>query len=395
MAILSAGLDQQLDELLAEGVEGAQLREASAFDELAGGNATDLVLFGAGNLGRRTLTGLRKLGISPLCLLDNNSARWGERLDGIPVLSPSEGVRLYSSRATFVVTVWGALGTDRMASRITQLRQMGCESVVSFLPLYWKYPDLFLPHYTLDLPHSVHSQAERVRQGFDLMADDVSRREYLAQLRFRLWGEFQALPAPVPGAIYFRDDLFKLSKKEVLVDCGAFDGDTLSLFLDKTGSSFDRVIAFEPDPSNFAKLAELVSRLPQDVRERIILHQAATGEINEKLMMDVGIGPASHIGSGDLEVESFALDSLLQDIPVTFIKMDIEGSELATLKGAQKLIRKNSPVLTISAYHRQSDLWEIPLLIHSLNPNYSFHLRPHMLEGWDLVCYAIPGNRNC
>jgi FkbM family methyltransferase len=226
------------------------------------------------------------------------------------------------------------------------------------------------------------------------MADDVSRREYLAQLRFRLLGDFESLPAPVSGAMYFRDDLFKLSKNEVLVDCGAFDGDTLRLFLDESGNKFDRVIAFEPDPSNFAKLSELVSRLPEDVRQRITLHQAATGEINEKLMMDVGIGPSSYIGSGDLQVDSFALDSLLNDVPITFIKMDIEGSELATLKGAEKLIRKNSPILTISAYHRQSDLWDIPILIHSLNPDYAFHLRPHMLEAWDLVCYAVPGNRS-
>jgi FkbM family methyltransferase len=225
------------------------------------------------------------------------------------------------------------------------------------------------------------------------MAEDVSRREYLAQLRFRLLGDFEGLPAPVSGDMYFRDDLFKLSKNEVLVDCGAFDGDTLRLFLDASGNAFDRVIAFEPDPANFAKLAELVSHLPQTVRERITLHQAATGQINEKLMMDVGIGPSSYIGCGNLEVESFALDSLLPDVPVTFIKMDIEGSELATLKGARNLIQKDSPILTISAYHRQSDLWEIPLLIQRLNPNYSFYLRPHMLEAWDLVCYAVPSSR--
>lgn len=393
MGTVSAKFDQQLEELLAEGVEAARQREASTFDELTGADATEFVLFGAGNLGRRTLIGLRKIGIEPLCFIDSNNARWGERTDGILVLSPPEGAELYGSRATFVVTVWGALGKDRMASRIALLRQLGCQNVVSFLPLYWKHPDLFLPHYTLDLPHCLHLQADRVRNGFDLMADDVSRREYLAQLRFRLWGDFEVLPDPVPGAIYFREDLFNFSKEEVLVDCGAFDGDSLDLFLDKAENSFNRVIAFEPDPSNFAKLAERVGLMPLDVRQRINLHQAATGKVNERVLMDVGIGPSSHIGSGDQEVESFALDSLLQDVPVSFIKMDIEGSELATLAGAQKLIRTNTPILTISAYHRQDDLWNIPLFIHELNPDYSFHLRPHMIEGWDLVCYAVPNNR--
>ena len=53
-----------------------------------------------------------------------------------------------------------------MPARIAQLRQLGCKSVVPFLPLYWKFPELFLPHYTHDLPHRGHLQADRIRQGF-------------------------------------------------------------------------------------------------------------------------------------------------------------------------------------------------------------------------------------
>jgi FkbM family methyltransferase len=193
--------------------------------------------------------------------------------------------------------------------------------------------------------------------------------------------------------MYFRDELFELGKQETLLDCGAYDGDTLSLFLSKTGNSFERAIAFEPDPMNYRKLAGRVSGMPFDIRERITLHQAATGEIDERVLMDVGNGVASQVGKGNQEVESFALDSILDETPVSIIKMDIEGSEIATLSGAKKLIRKNLPVLTISAYHRQGDLWNIPLLIHDLSPDYSFYLKPHMLEGWDLVCYAIPSNR--
>jgi len=280
-----------------------------------------------------------------------------------------------------------------MASRMAQLRQLGCQTVVPFVPLYWKYNEVFLPHYTLDSPHRVHTESDRVRSAFKLMSDDESRREYLAQIRFRLLGHFDCLPEPISGPMYFRSDLFTLGNEETLVDCGGFDGDSLCLFLDSTGSVFKRAIVFEPDPTNFVKLEILVNNLPPDVRQRIVLHRAATGEINEHVMMEVGSGPSSQVGKGDQEVESFALDSLLRDVPVTFIKMDIEGSELSTLAGAQTLIRKNSPILAISAYHRQNDLWNIPLLIQGFNPDYSLHLRPHMIEGWDLVCYAVPGNR--
>jgi FkbM family methyltransferase len=208
-----------------------------------------------------------------------------------------------------------------------------------------------------------------------------------------LLGDFASLPEPVKGDVYFREELFHLGGDETLVDCGAFDGDTLAKFLEKASHSFRGAIAFEPDPTNYVKLSERVSSMPSKTRERIAIYQVATGKTNTRVMMDVGKGVASRIGDGDCEVECVSLDSMLLDAPVSFIKMDIEGSELDTLAGAQKLIVKNAPILAICVYHKQSDLWNIPVFIHGLNPDYSFHLRPHLLEGWDLVCYAVPSHR--
>ena len=388
------GLDcaEQLEQLMAEGCEGALKREARAFEDLAA-FPNELVLFGAGNLGRRTLAGLRGLGIVPRGFVDSNKARWGQKLDGVPIFSPEQAAKLFGERATFVVTIWGALGTDRMEARIAGLRQMGCKSVVSVVPLYWKYPEVFLPHYTVDLPHHAHAQKSRIREALGLFVEDRSRHEFLAQLRFRLFGDFGCLPGPVPGAIYFQDDLFKLGKNEVLVDCGAFDGDSLDLFLDTVQRTFAGVNAFEPDPVNYAKLQAKVDSLPTGVRERIALHQKATGEAHSLVVIDAGSGPSSQVGKGQYEVECVTLDSVLRGVLVSMIKMDIEGSELPTLAGAKQLIQERSPILAISAYHRQDDLWNIPLFVSHLNESYSFYLRPHMLEGWDLVCYAVPTNR--
>jgi FkbM family methyltransferase len=184
-----------------------------------------------------------------------------------------------------------------------------------------------------------------------------------------------------------------LSGDETFVDCGAFDGDTLELFLEKSSQSFRRVIAFEPDPENYGKLAHKVTCLPADVRGRIEIRQNATGKANTRVLIDAGKGVSSKIGAGDCEVECVSLDSVLNDEPVTFIKMDIEGSELATLAGAKQLISKKAPIVAISAYHQQSDLWNIPLFIRDIYPSFSLYLRPHVLEGWDLVCYAVPPHR--
>ena len=393
MVKVPVSFEEQLESLLSEGGEGARRREQAVAENLQDLEESGVVLFGAGNLGMRTLAGLRKVGIHPMCFVDNNSSAWSKDLVGIPVVSPAEGARRYGEQATFVVTIWRAQATEGMAQRIEQLRQLGCRRGVPFLPLYWKYPELFLPHYMHDLPHPVYEQIDRVRQALRLMADDESRREYLAQMRLRLLGEFEALTPPVAGDLYFREELFRLRVDEVFVDCGAFDGDSLDLFLKNSASSFRRAIAFEPDPGNYVKLMQRVSSMASGTGERISLHQAATGKTNTRVLMDAGKGVSSKVGSGEFAVDCVSLDSILSDVPVTFIKMDIEGSELATLEGAQKLIARYKPILAISAYHQQGDLWNIPLLVHDISPDYSFHLRPHVLDGWDLVCYAIPGDR--
>lgn len=382
-----------LNTLLAEGVEGATARERSAFDAFAGELGQNIVLFGAGNLGRRTLRKLRVLGIEPLAILDNDSTRWGTMLEGVPLISPAEGAHRYAHCAVFVVTVWGALGQDRMRARIEQLRGLGCLRVCSFVPLYWKFAEALLPHYAIALPHLLYQEAEEIRKTLRLWADDASRHEYLAQLRWRLTGDFDCLPEPVGHTIYFPGDLCSLSKDEVFVDCGAFDGDSIRLFLDESQAKFRRIVAFEADPVNFQLLEENLSRLLNEVRSRIQLIPAATSDENGRLRIASGNGAASSIGDGGCEVEAITLDSALFHSPATYLKMDIEGSEIATLMGAAQQIREYTPVLAISVYHRQSDLWKIPLLIQSIHPDYSFFLRPHMLEGWDLVCYAIPGKR--
>jgi hypothetical protein len=102
---------------------------------------------------------------------------------------------------------------------------------------------------------------------------------------------------------------------------------------------------------------------------------------------------SSAIGAGEVEVDCVPLDAVLGAPAPTYLKMDIEGAEVDTLVGASRTIREHAPVLAICCYHCQDHLWRIPLLIHSLNPDYRFFLRPHDLEMWDLVCYAIPPRR--
>ena len=383
----------ELEELLGEGLDAAVRRESETFERLAP-FGTRIVLFGAGGLGRRVLAGLRGYGIEPLAFCDNNQRLWGAAVDGLSVLSPQDAVRSFGDSASFVVTVWGALGKDRMRDRLAQLRVLGCLSALPFLPLAWRYPAGVLPHYGADLPRHVHEAADDVRAAFDLWSDDASRAEYVAQVRWRLLGDFDALTPPADQPIYFPRDLCDLGSDEVFVDCGAFDGDTVRLFAREADAKFKKIFAFEPDPASFEKLVATLRDLPGARADNVAAFRCATGARNERLRFIASGTAMSALGDGDLEVDARTLDDVLGDAKPTYVKMDIEGSEPDALAGARSIVAEHSPVLAISCYHRQDHLWQIPLQIAALNPSYRFHLRPHDLEMWDLICYAIPLGRH-
>jgi FkbM family methyltransferase len=280
-----------------------------------------------------------------------------------------------------------------MPERRQYLLDLGCAAVVTFAPLFWKYPEVFVPYYSFDLPHRTAEQADGIRRAFSLWADDASRTEFIAQLKWRLLADFSVLPPPVKHEIYFPDDLVDLQPAEVFIDCGAYDGDTIRSLLDHAVVTDGQVVAFEPDAANFRQLQHYAATLPPHVRERISLHQAAVGARRSKVQFDAIGTEASAVGSGTALVDCVALDEALSDCLPTYIKMDIEGSELDAVTGAGAVIGRSLPVLAICVYHHHDHLWRIPAAIADLSDQFRFYLRPHLLEAWDLVCYAVPAHR--
>jgi FkbM family methyltransferase len=245
----------------------------------------------------------------------------------------------------------------------------------------------------LDLPHKVHEQAAAVRQGFAALADDRSRSEFLAQLRWRLLFDFDALPDPVSEPIYFPGDTVGVRGDEVYVDCGAYDGDTILEFLQRCHNQCRGVIAFEPDSISLERLRKTVATLPDYIGSRIRIVPAAAGSQPGAIRFATAGELGSAVGAGETEVACVRLDDALAGEAPTYLKMDIEGSEIDALQGASGLIGRHAPVLAVCAYHRQDHLWRIPATMRSLNPDYRIFLRPHTRLVEDLVCYAIPPGR--
>jgi FkbM family methyltransferase len=385
--------EASLEALLAETAESARRREKSAFDEMAAPFERNLVLFGAGQFGRRTLAGLRQVGLEPLAFADNNPRLWGQAIDGLPVLSPVDAARRFGRSAAFVVTIWNGRLQERTSQRVAQLTQLECERVIPFGFLYWKYPGVFLPFYPLDLPHKVLAEADVVMAAFRLWEDDFSRREYLAQVAFRLLLDLDGMSSPEVTEHYFPPDVYRLTSREVLIDCGAFDGDTIRSFVGRQGGQFESIVAYEPDPLNWARLQQSVGALPEPVRRKISCFQQAVGASCGTAAFDGAGTELSTAGAGQVMVQSVALDESLQGRTPTIVKFDIEGAEPEALSGARQTIEHAAPVLAISSYHLQNHLWRLPLSVSGLSRDYRYFLRPHSFEGWDLVCYAVPPGR--
>ena len=314
------------------------------------------------------------------------------------MLAPSAAAREFGTRAVFVVAIWGANSPHRLAHSRQQLTQLGCDCVVSFAPLAWKYPGALLPHYLQDLPHKVIAQKDAVRAALDVWEDDASRAEYVAQVRLRLLADFDGLSHPVKHPAYFPPDLYAWRDDEWIVDGGAYDGDTIRTLSVLHGERFGHVLALEPDAANFARLQATVAELPAAVTSAHRLPPTrarlrAAGRC-------ISVRPARRhrrrvrqLGTGTIAVPAEPLDALLGGAVPTMLKLDIEGAEIDALLGARETIRRHAPVLAICVYHRQDDLWTIPLMLRNWRDDYAFFLRPHNEEGWDLVCYAVPRER--
>lgn len=384
-------LGLKLDRLLGESVEAAKERERTTFDQGVRVFGGRLVLFGAGNMGRRVLSRLRQDGMEPLAFSDNAEGSWGKIIDGLPVLRPEEAARRHGDNATFVVTIYNKFH-DYLDTR-QQLITHGCHHVASVVPLRWKYHETFLPYYRDDLPHKVLPHAESIRETFCLWADVESLREYVAQICWRLHADFDALGKPLPGQQYF-PEVFSLTADEFFVDVGAYDGDTVRRFLALRGESFRQILALEPDPDNFRQLTAYWAALPPAVKSRIELCPFAAGDRPGRVRFAEGSGPSAAISTkGTIEVERVRLDDLLAGKMPTYVKMDIEGAEPSAIEGLHLVLHEAKPVLAVCVYHAQDHIWSVPSAIHRIVLNHQLFLRPHMPECWDTVCYAVPPER--
>lgn len=336
-----------------------------------------VVIFGAGDQGLGQRKYLSSLGIPVAAFCDNDPQKQGATLKDIPVLSLEE------------VAAWNCsvdilLNDSYYAEKQTQIAALDNPSLVP-----WRF-DLFSPVFK-GFDHAyVEEHLDEFERSYQLLEDDCSRKVFCAILNAVCTGDLSYYDAIQSDGEYFPKDILPMRDDHSYVDVGAFDGNTCQAFADCFHGRYRKIYAFEPVPSSAERV--LKRGLP-----RLELYPVAASDqegsfpfrYNDYCDTPMATTVEFPSGTGPIHtLKTDTIDHVLDGQEATFIKMDIEGSELAALKGAAQTIRTDKPFLAICVYHKREDLITIPQYLKELVPEYKLYLRHHSLTPVDTVLYC-------
>lgn len=352
-----------------------------------------ICLYGAGSAGIAFLYYLKRIGIQPRYFIDANEARWGNCCEGVEIIGPEQVVPKLGKDVLVIVTIntdgkrycksfgeelrrEGHTGVHKM------LHDLGMEHVIDYT-FFRRCHELFQGDpYNMPSCSDVYlmrNHIDDIQEVYRHLADEESREVYKKILEFRLLDDSITVPTMPQDRQYFEYGFYDKRDDEVFVDCGAFNGISAITFLKENNNRFDGYYGFEPDPVNYVKLTEYVNGLPEEIKNKFKIFDKAVYDKEGNIALYELNGPGSFVADiGKRQVATTTIDCILQGTKATYIKMNIEGSELQALRGARQTIVQNHPRLAIAGYHKTWDLWSVPLEILRIDPTYKFYLRSYM-----------------
>ena len=234
------------------------------------------------------------------------------------------------------------------------------------------------------------SNAHKINNVYESLADDWSRKVYADIINFKISGKISYLSSceTVPDEAY--NNILRLNENESFADLGAYHGETILEFLSQTNGKSDGIIALEPDAKNFSRMErELSSR---GIKARLINKAIYSHEAELYFLKKSGRN--SSISSQKTEksivIPADSLDNIAKGERISFVNMDVEGYEKEALLGMRETIKRYKTKLLVACYHRSEDIFELPLLALELNPSYKLYFRHYRyIPAWDTNLYCV------
>jgi FkbM family methyltransferase len=343
----------------------------SLLDEyIASIQGRDLALYGAGGIGYATCVILKNKGCNVCCFIDDDKAKQGTTIHGIKVVA----LQSIGCETEYEILIC----VPNFMDMLNKLTSLGYKAARHF-PVMMAEKGYY--------NHSlIRNNWDKVSQTYSLLADSMSESVFCNILMHRITMDFSYLNGITSPKQYFPNELFTLGTQECFVDGGAYSGETIADFINATDNNYQCIYAFEPDRQNFKQLRANTRYIKN---KRLHLFNAGLYSGTK----EIGFNSLGNSGSfisetGKDRISLIKLDDMAEELKPTYIKLDIEGVEGEALYGMKNIIAACHPKLAISIYHKASDLWELPLMIHTLDPSCNIHIRHYNKDLNETVCYA-------
>ena len=191
------------------------------------------------------------------------------------------------------------------------------------------------------------------------------------------------------GQYFYKDDKLSIkpSRGDVVLDCGACTGESAIVFGNAVGNK-GQVFAFDPVADHLEIVRHNIEQNP-DLQIKAIPYGLSDRSVEAEPIRLEKVNPG--FNSNGREVPTKTIDDFVEELSlgrVDFIKMDIEGSELASLKGALATIRSFKPKLAISIYHHFDDYFSIINYLSSLRIYENLVLGHYTIHREETVLYC-------
>ncbi|HOV41674.1 MAG TPA: FkbM family methyltransferase [Oscillospiraceae bacterium] len=330
-----------------------------------------IFIYGMGDGAIKIMSSMKKYGIAVSGFFASDEFVRGHYFEQHKVHSLSE---IENFLDDFIIVLAFAAGYESLINRIENLSHRHT-LVAPDVPVAGD--GLFTYQYCLE-------NAEKLEKVYSMLEDEQSRRVFADVINFKISGKINYLISSATPKSEVFQNIIKTFPGEIYLDLGAYDGDTVLEF-SSICPEYKKIIALEPDRKNFRKL----TKNTQNMRDTSLIN-SAVWECDTLIPFSSKAGRQSSVSKSGEKIHARSVDSILNDGPCSTIKMDVEGCEKMALFGAKQTIKKYSPKLMVSLYHRNEDIFELPLLIKELNPNYKLFIRRQpYIPAWETNLYAI------
>lgn len=329
-----------------------------------------IVLFGAGSYVMDSINTFGKEKI--IAILDNDAKKWGKKIQGIKIENPKKFFEeVKDNRFAIVLSTSGF--QYEIAEELVHTYKCSKEQLFSLCPDYQEER----MYQVRDILNKIHD----IQTVYEMLEDEPSKEYFENSLIARITHNplFLKPNASMKNVCWYsgKQDIRPFPGTYVL-DCGAYIGDTARMFWDMMNQK-GKIYCFEPFEGNFKQLSQWVKET--GLKDKVIPYQIAVSNQDSSMVISAGtsVSMRANLMENETEKNKVSVKKIdsMQGIEIEkadFIKMDIEGEELNALEGAKAVIEAYKPQMMISAYHKTSHLWEIPLKLKEIVPEYKIYL---------------------